>query len=177
MLVVLSGLPGTGKTTIAQMLADRLSAVYLRIGTIEQAIRDAGVLTEDVGPAGYMVAYALAEANLKLGHMVIADSVNPLAITRSSWRAVAERAGKRVIEAELICSDRVEHRRRVEERKADIAGLRLPSWNDVCRREYQPWATSRLVIDTYFSSPGETCERICVEFYSQQINAPDHRSQ
>jgi predicted kinase len=32
MLIVLSGLPGVGKTTIARELARSLTAVYLRIG-------------------------------------------------------------------------------------------------------------------------------------------------
>jgi predicted kinase len=37
MLVVLSGLPGVGKTTIAPELARSLPAVHLRIDSIEQA--------------------------------------------------------------------------------------------------------------------------------------------
>lgn len=40
MLIIFSGLPGCGKSTIARALAKRLGAVYLRIDTIEQAIRD-----------------------------------------------------------------------------------------------------------------------------------------
>ena len=39
MLVVFGGLPGTGKTTLARQVADRLGATYLRIDTIEQALR------------------------------------------------------------------------------------------------------------------------------------------
>jgi predicted kinase len=60
MLIVLGGLPGTGKTTIARQVAKRCQTVYLRVDVIEQAIRNAGVLAGDVGPAGYMGAYALA---------------------------------------------------------------------------------------------------------------------
>jgi predicted kinase len=39
-LYILSGLPGTGKTTISQLLAQRITAVHLRIDTVEQALRD-----------------------------------------------------------------------------------------------------------------------------------------
>ncbi len=69
MLVVVGGLPGTGKTTIARAVAARLSAVYLRIDVIEQAIRSAmpGVR---VGPAGYIVANALAASNLATGGVI-----------------------------------------------------------------------------------------------------------
>src|SRR5579872_7432462 len=82
-LIVFAGLPGTGKSTIAQQLAERLDAVYVRIDSIEQAIRASGVLPDgaDIGPAGYMAAYRLAADNLRLGRAVIADSVNPLNVT------------------------------------------------------------------------------------------------
>ncbi len=147
-LIVFGGLPGTGKSALARALAQDWNATYLRIDEIEQALRSSGALREEVGPAGYIAAYALAESNLRLGHAVIADCVNPLAITREAWRRVAEKSGARIFEIEVICSDPAEHRRRVETRSPDVVGLRLPSWEDVLRREYQPWATPRLVIDT-----------------------------
>lgn len=61
MLIVFAGLPGTGTTTIARAPARRLRAMHVRIDTIEQALRSCDVLKEDVGPAGYVVAYGVAE--------------------------------------------------------------------------------------------------------------------
>jgi predicted kinase len=98
--------------------------------------------------AGYRVAYMIASDNLRLGRTVIADSVNPLQITRDAWRAVAVGIEAKVIEIEVICSNTTEHRRRVESRHTDIPGLSLPTWQEVAAREYHPWDRARIVIDT-----------------------------
>lgn len=49
MLIVIGGLPGIGKTTLARLLAARLGAVHLRVDTIEQAIVRAGLARHPVG--------------------------------------------------------------------------------------------------------------------------------
>lgn len=139
LLIALAGLPGSGKSSLARALANARGATWLRIDAIEQALRDSGRLAGDVGPAGYLAAYALAEGNLAAGNEVIADSVNPLPVTRQAWRAVARRSGARLLEVELGCSDPREHRRRVETRRADLPGLVLPDWAQVQARDYAPW--------------------------------------
>jgi predicted kinase len=75
MLIVLGELPGVGKTTLARALSQHLHATHIRVDTIEQAIKASGMLRADVGPAGYMVAYAVAEDNLRGGKTVVAESV------------------------------------------------------------------------------------------------------
>lgn len=147
-LIVFSGLPGTGKTAIARELARELVAVYLRIDSIEQAIRASGILDRPIDDAGYCVAYVLAEDNLRMGRTVVADCVNPLQITRDAWVAAADRAGASVVEVEVICSDSEQHQQRVENRVPDISGLNLPSWDEVISREYEPWQRKRVVVDT-----------------------------
>jgi predicted kinase len=148
MLIAIGGLPGTGKTSLARSLARVLDAVHLRIDTIEQAIRSSVMGADAVGPVGYGVAYAVAEDNLRLGRSVVADCVNPLVTTRAGWAAVAKRTAVALFEVEVICSDPLEHRRRVESRRSDIAALSLPTWDEVMAREYEPWTGDHAVIDT-----------------------------
>jgi predicted kinase len=160
MLIVFGGLPATGKTTVAQLVARACGAAYLRIDAIEQALRSADVLAGDVGPAGYAVAYALSEANLALGRMVVADCVNPLRVTRAAWRAVAASTSSPIIEAEIICSDLAEHRRRVEGRTIDIPGLTPPNWASVLAHDYEPWSGPRMIIDTAQTTATEAAAKI-----------------
>lgn len=148
LLVIFSGLPGAGKTAIARELARMLGAVYLRIDSMEQALRDSGRLPEDLADAGYRAGYAVAEDNLRLGRTVVADSVNPLSLTRNAWRNAARRAQAAALEVEVVCSDQAEHRHRVETRTTDVPGLRLPSWDEVASREYHTWEREHLIIDT-----------------------------
>ncbi len=148
MLIVLGGLPGVGKTTIASELARLLGAVHLRIDSIEIAIRESGVTVVSVDDAGYRVAYAVAEDNLRIGRTVVADSVNPWPVTRDAWRDVAKRAAVTVVEVEITCSDREEHRHRVEQRLADTPGLSGPTWEQVLSHDYRAWHRKHIVIDT-----------------------------
>jgi predicted kinase len=156
-LLILSGLPGVGKTAIARAAAGRLRAVHLRIDSIEQCVRDY-LPGQDLEELGYRVAYAVAEDNLRLGHIVIADCVNPIALTRNAWLGVARRAGVDAVEIEVRCSDVSEHRRRVETRGGDIPGLKAPSWSDILAREYRAWDRDHVVIDTARQSIEQSVE-------------------
>jgi predicted kinase len=148
MLIVFGGLPATGKSSIARELVRETGAMWLRIDTIEQAIRESGVAAGSMDDAGYRAAYAIAEDNLRLDRNVIADSVNGWPMTRNAWRDVAMRAGAQIMEVEAICSDLKEHRRRVETRESEVPGLILPDWPAVIGRDYEPWDRDHLTIDT-----------------------------
>ena len=146
MLIVLSGLPGVGKTTIAKALARKHAAVFVRVDAIEHALKQHHGSGHDIGAAGYTTAFAVAASNLALGTMVIADCVNPVPESRKGWRDIAH--GVPLLEVEIICSDATEHRRRVTERAPDIAGFRLPTWLEVASHRYVAWSEPHLVVDT-----------------------------
>ena len=114
-LYAFSGLPGSGKTTLSQLLAGRVKAVYLRIDTIEQALRD--LCGTVVVGEGYDLAYRVAADNLRLGVSVVADSCNPIELTRDAWETLARDAQARCVNIEVTCSDAQEHRRRIETRR------------------------------------------------------------
>ena len=169
MLIIIGGLPGVGKTTIARQVALKLKATLIRIDSLEQALLRSGLSPNgDLGPAGYMAAYALAADNLRLGLTVLADSVNPITLTRDAWRQVALDAQSDFLEIEVICSDQKEHRRRVEARQSDIPSFILPTWADVIARDYQAWNRERLVLDTAKLSVSQAVEAVCVASHNRR---------
>ncbi len=168
-LVVVGGLPATGKTTVARAVAGRVDAAYLRIDTIEQAIARFAAGEESgeelrhavTWGLGYGVACAVAGDLLSQGSHVFAECVNPLKITRDAWQDVARTAGARLVEVELVCSDPAEHERRATTRTVDIPDLVPPTWTDILQREYEPWDRPHVVLDTAGTSAEDTIASLC----------------
>jgi predicted kinase len=158
--VVVGGLPGAGKSTVAEALARRRQIPYLRVDRIEQAIVEHTTLSHPVGPAGYAVAYRLAAEQLAIGLDVAVECVNPLTVTREGWSGTAASVGAGILQVELVCSDAEEHRRRVESRRTDVEGLVKPTWSEVAAREWEPWPEPHLVLDSTTSSVDAMVEAI-----------------
>ena len=91
----------------------KLSASYLRIDIIELGLRV--LFSFKVEGEGYRLVYRIAKDNLRLGHDMIADSCNPIELTRWKWENVALESNPRFINIEVICSDINIHKCRVEE--------------------------------------------------------------
>ncbi len=146
LLFIFSGLPATGKTTLAKFVAKEFNAVYLRIDTIEQGLRD--LCKIKVEGEGYRLTYKIAEDNLKLNINVVADSCNPIALTREEWENVAKTNHCDYINIEVTCSDKDEHKKRTQHRISEIENLKPPLWEEIENREYHKWQKERIVIDT-----------------------------
>lgn len=154
MLYIFGGLPAVGKTELSKYLARSIGAVYIRIDTIEQRLRDSGF--HHLYDEGYNIAFAMALDNLSNGVSVIADSTNPVLASRQGWIGTAKHAGVAYSEIEIICSDSGEHRRRAESRVSDIPNLVLPDWNSIIAREYAPWSSADIVLDTAGKTPKQS---------------------
>lgn len=150
MLIVMAGLPGSGKSSVAEALGRRLAAPVVSVDPIEAAMWRAGVARDQpTGLAAYVVAEAVAGGVLALGQTVIIDAVNAVEAAREQWRSLAGRSGVPVAFIEVVCSDPLVHRRRLEGRSRGIDGLLEPTWEAVerLRDEFAPWTDHRLVLD------------------------------
>lgn len=154
MLVVMAGLPGVGKSAVAQELARALGCPVLSVDPVEAAMWRAGVSRDEpTGLAAYVVVEALAAEQLALGHDVIIDAVNGVEPARDQWRRLAERTGAPLRFIEVRCSNEEEHRRRLEGRARGIDGFPEPPWESVRARRagFDHWRDDRLVLDSMTS--------------------------
>lgn len=163
-LFILSGLPGSGKSTLSQFLAKKYKIPYIQIDTIEQGLRD--LYHIEVVTEGYELSYRIAAEQLRLGVNIIVDSCNPINLTRITWETVAKNNHSVVINIEVICSDKKEHRHRIENRIVDIEHLKSPTWEDVENRVYHSWESERIIIDTAHKSIEECQKELDIKIHS-----------
>lgn len=153
MLIAMAGLPGSGKSAVAQALGRELRAPVLAVDAVEAALWRAGVGGPDqpevpTGVAAYSVVQSLAAELLDGGHTVIIDAVNAVEPARAACRSLASDRAIALRWIEVVCSDPVEHRRRLEQRGLRYAGFTEPTWAQVQARRTEPWLDERLVLDS-----------------------------
>jgi predicted kinase len=149
-LIVVSGLPGTGKTAVAQALADRIGAVHLSIDPVENAMLGAGVERGwNTGVAAYEAVRVMAQANLVRGLAVVVDAVNDSEAARDTWRRAGADAAVPVHFFLLRLDDEAEHRRRLEGRERAMEQVVEPTWEAVQARAdaYEPWIGTCIEVD------------------------------
>jgi predicted kinase len=156
-LIVLSGLPASGKSVLAESLSRALSVTIVSIDPIEAAMWRAGLAKIQTGIAAYEVAQALADEHLRLRHSVIVDAVNPVEAPRAAWRNLAAKHRVSLKIIECVCADEAMLRQRIEARTRNIAGMPEITWSRLLQRraEYEPWTDPRLVLDTSRTSPAQ----------------------
>lgn len=163
-LYIFSGLPGVGKSRIARELARRIGAVYFRVDSAENALKNSSLNISPAEDAGYEIGYALAKDNLDIGLDFVADCVNPIQLTRDAWRQVGRISIARIIEIEVICTDLIQHKSMVEGRLAEQKDIENPNWNKVISRHYEARTDDRIIIDTHSINTEEAISKIRQSF-------------
>lgn len=152
-LIIFSGLPGTGKSSLAEAVGRYLGIPvfakdWLEVSLLQSELRPM-VKEKSLGFAGYELLTVLAKRQLMLGQSVILDSVAATRTIRAEWKKLAKRyqAEWRVIEC--VCSDESIHRARLKVRRRRIPGWHELEWFEVERvkKYYAPWHAERLTLD------------------------------
>ena len=152
----MAGLPGSGKSTIAELVGARLHKPVVSVDPIESSILRAGIASDQpTGLAAYLVAETLGESIIRSGRGLIVDAVNAVLPAREQWVNLAARLDEPLKFIEVICSDPEIHRARLEARGRNLPHISEPTWHAVEQSldEYAEWtgpsaAIARITLDS-----------------------------
>ena len=177
-LIVLTGLPGAGKSAIAEPLGAELAIPVFAKDWIEAPILKTELVPPEVlGAIGYDLLTALARRQLMLGQSVILDSVASTASIRSVWRSLAQEFDAAWLVIECICSDARLHRERMSGRARNIPDWPELAWADVERVSsyFERWREDRLILDS-MEPVARNLEKAIPSMYSGTTNSSNGRN-
>ncbi len=147
-LVVLSGLPGTGKTTFAALLAARLGGRVLESDAIRRELFPRRRYTRRESSAVFAAVRERAEAALAEGADVIIDATNLREWERRGFRELASRRGAGVLGVRLTAPAAVVRERltgtRAGASEADVGVY------ERMRGSEEPFATPCIQVDSRY---------------------------
>ncbi len=167
-LIVFTGLPGTGKSTIAEAVARELRIPVFAKDWLEATLRRSELRASDdkknLGYVGYELLTMLAERQLMLQQSVILDGVASMENIRAQWRALAEKYHAQWCVIECVWSDENAHRVHLANRQRNIPGWHELEWGEVERVKayYMQWNEERLILDAAY--PLETNVACAIQY-------------
>ncbi len=135
---------------MAEHVGQWLQATVVVKDVVEAALWRRGVGREQGSFwASHELLTTLAAAELQRRRDVVLDTVATTEDVRADWRRLAVERGARFVVVVCVCSDEVEHRRRIDGRTRGIAGWPELSWEHVegVKGRFEPWTDEHVVID------------------------------
>ena len=147
-LILFAGMPGSGKTTLARMVAQQLRLPIFSKDRMQRVLRDHHLADASTGD-GYYIILDLADEQLSLGISLILDATFPLDPFRTVASEIAARHNARFCPLYCTCSDDAVWESRMDKRVQYVPGWRPVGWADVLRMRayYQPWDDNATVLD------------------------------
>ncbi len=155
LLVLVTGLQGTGKSTVAELVAGYLAAPLLGHDWAMSGLRPWPSLQHALDrmeppghrAVGWSVLGALARAHLRRGMSVVVDGIADT-MTVADLQGLADQEGARLVVLVTECSEVELHRSRIENRDRRIPGWYELDWEHV-ERARDRWVPVRadLILD------------------------------
>jgi predicted kinase/tellurite resistance-related uncharacterized protein len=151
-LIVFSGVPGVGKSTLADAVGARLGVPVFAVDWLLGALTPfGGRHFDDLLGIGGELLTTLAVRQLASGRSAVLDHPAEGVADRERWASLASRAGAEFVAVHCVCSDPVVHRARLEGRTRGIPGWHDAGlWPNVEQRmaRFPPWPEGTLTVDT-----------------------------
>ena len=149
--IVLSGLPGTGKSHLAREIARRHPFALLESDTLRKTLVERPSYSQSESARLFAACHALIASLLEKRIPVLFDATNLREMHRRPLYDVAERTGARLLLVQVTAPEEVVRRRMearaVRENPSDRSDATLDVY-ETMRRDAEPIERSHLVIDS-----------------------------
>jgi predicted kinase len=143
-LVVVCGLPGAGKTTVAEAVTDRLDATVLRTDVVRKELFSDPEYTSEESKRAYDAVFDRASATLADDTSVVLDGTFRRAARRDRARSVAAAADVPFDFLRVTC-DESTAKARIRSREGDASDADVAVY-ELFREEFEP-IDDPLVVD------------------------------
>ncbi|MFC6786487.1 AAA family ATPase [Halobaculum halobium] len=135
-LVVVCGLPGAGKSTVAEAVADRLDAALVRTDVVRKELFPDPSYTDEESRRTYRAVFDRAEDRLAAGEPVVLDGTFRRASRRREARDLADRRGAEVEVVRVRCDEETA-KARIRSRENDPSDADTDVY-ELLREEFEP---------------------------------------
>lgn len=150
-LIVLCGLPGTGKSFLARQIAERLPAVIVEADYVRKTLFRQPTYAGAESAWVHRVAHVTIERLLKTSHHVIYDATNLSEWFRDKTYHIAERAGAGLVVVQTVASEEVARERLAKRALArdpdDLSDATIAVYERF-KRDAEPVRHPHIVVDT-----------------------------
>jgi len=170
-LLLMVGLPGTGKSSVVENLQKNLPCVIVSTDNIRLLMRNKPTYTAAEMMLVYEVCYSIIEARLKQGQRVIFDASNYLAARREHLKKIGHRAGAPVAvcyvqAAQGVIHERLQQRNSGNRRITDLSDADWSVYKWMVEAQ-EPVVGDHLILDTSSTPAGE----LAVQLYHYWLNS------
>jgi predicted kinase len=157
MLILIAGLPGTGKTTIARAFAARCGAVHLNSDALRRELGLMGHYSPEDKMRVYDMLLMRADEALKAGKIVVVDSTFYKKNIREPFEHLAERNNVPLKWVEIQAGESVLRERLSKPRSDSEADYTV---YEKIRDQQEPFPEERLVLNSEQETPESAAEKI-----------------
>lgn len=147
MLILICGLPGTGKSTVANALARKIGATVLRTDEIRKKLFEEPRYSEEEKELVYRVIFLIAEHLLKNRCNVIIDGTFYKRALRQQVYEIAEKTNSSIEVVECVTPEYLIKRRMESGRKRALSDADYEVYKKI-KDEFEPIERKHIVIDT-----------------------------
>lgn len=152
MLIVVCGLPGTGKSTVANVIAKKVKGIVVNTDVIRKKLFLRPTYERWEKALVYKVMFLVADYLLKIKRVCILDAVFPRKSQRKTAKEIAEKNNTKIYFVECVCNeDVIKERMKRRFKRKEVSDANFEIYLKL-KKEWEPIKFKHFIVDTTHGS-------------------------